>query len=90
MHKELKTTDNGRAVVASVEFAARITAFMRDCAAARKTNAVVCDNVIRMIALALCEIDPEYGPPVDSPELQNSVWEHQDELPLMQLYSRPP
>jgi hypothetical protein len=77
---ELIITDNGRALVTSLEFAAALKGFIRDWAAAGKPTDLGAENVCRIIALSLCEIDPEYGPAVDSPELEHFVIEHQPEI----------
>jgi hypothetical protein len=53
---------------------------MHEWAAADEPNEVIADEMVRKIPLALREIPEELGPPVESHELQNFVWEHQAEI----------
>ena len=73
----MKITDNGRALVASPDFAAGLIKFMQDYDGPRELGA---DHVCRRICLGLCEVDPERGPALDSLELENFVLEYKSEV----------
>ena len=74
---ELKITDRGRALVRSPEFAAQVNNFIREWTGPKEMGA---DHIYRIIALAMCEVDTETGPALDSSELLNFVSKHLDEL----------
>lgn len=76
----MKITDRGRAIVASVEFAALFKTFIREWIEAGQSIESGSLEVSRIIALTLCEIDPEHGPSLDSPELHTFVIENQKEI----------
>jgi hypothetical protein len=73
----MKITEAGRALVQSPEFAALINIFMRSWVKAGKPDELAVENVIRFVALSLCEIDPEPGPALDSPELEIFISDNQ-------------
>ncbi|MCU1241762.1 MAG: hypothetical protein JWO71_2488 [Candidatus Acidoferrum typicum] len=62
------------------EFADLLKTLIEDWNAAGKSTESEADEVIRIIALSLCEIDPEFGPSLDSPELHDFVFGHEDEI----------
>ena len=79
---ELKITDRGRALVRSPEFAAQVNNFIREWTGPKEMGT---DHIYRIIALAMCEVDTETGPALDSSELLNFVSKHLDELETIGL-----
>lgn len=75
--KRMEITDNGRALVASPEFAASLVNFMKEWHGRNDEGAA---HVCRIICLSLCEINLETGPALDSPELDSFVVENQREI----------
>ena len=73
----MKITDNGRAFVQTPEFAEALINFMHE---SEGPHELITEHVIRIICLSLCEISPDAGPELDSPELDSFVIEYQREI----------
>jgi len=74
---QLQITQRGRELVQTPEFTASLIEFMKDW---EGTTDEGTEQACRLIVLAMCEIDPEHGPALDSPKLEQFCIEHQGEI----------
>jgi len=73
---KLQITEQGKAHVQSVEFAAEFSGYIRE-----HSKELDADDLVRVIILSLCEVD-ELGPMPNDSELGDFIVEHQREIEI--------
>lgn len=73
----MEITQRGREFVQTPEFVESLVKFMKEWEGPLGEGA---EHVCRLLCLGMCELDPEHGPALDSPELERFITEHKTEI----------